>query len=408
LLYYGVMDQQKPKAAHSHHAQSNQDGFALPPIPDGDIIPPAFHHTGGDKQGWWSRFKHWVSTHRKTSITLLIVLILLLGSGGVALYFALKKPSVPGQNPVAKVQPASEPPKAKYYSPLTGREVADEGATHRSVTGIMIENSEWARPQSGLDDAGVVFEAIAEGGITRFAALYQDTAPKLIGPVRSVRPYYVDWMAAFDATIVHIGGSANALKEVRNGSYKDADQFFNPQYFWRATDRVAPHNVYTDFQKLDKLNADKGYVSSTFTGWPRKEDVPPTSPNASKINISISSAYFNVRYDFDKGCNCYDRYVGGEKQLDRESGQNAKPKVVIAMKIPTEIGFEDGYREQMTTIGNGAVYIFQDGTVTVGTWTKTGKKNQIQFKNDKGEEVKLNRGQTWISVTAPEKSVTWQ
>jgi hypothetical protein len=403
------MDQPKPKAAHSHHAPAEQDDFALPSIPDGEVIPPAFHHTDGGKQGHWQRFKQWVSNHKKLSIALAVLIVLLLTGGGVALYCALN-PKAP--KPVIKLPivsaPAPAPAKPKFYSPLTGREVADEGATHRSVTGIMIENSEWARPQSGLNDAGVVFEAIAEGGITRFAALYQDTAPKLIGPVRSVRPYYIDWMAAFDATIVHIGGSANALKEVRNGSYKDADQFFNAQYFWRTTDRFAPHNVYTDFSKLDKLNADKGYVSSNFTGWPRKEDVPPTSPNASKIDITISSDYFNVHYDFDKGCDCYDRYVGGAKQLDRESGQNAKPKVVIAMKIPTEIGFEDGYREQMTDLGNGTAYIFQDGTVTVGTWTKPDKKNQIQFKNDKGDEVKLNRGQTWISVTAPEKSVTWQ
>ncbi len=381
----------------------------MPPIPDGDVIPPGFHHTGGNKPNPWQQLKHWVSEHKKLSIVLAVLIVLILAGGGVALYYALN-PKAP--KPVIKLPivsaPAPAPAKPKFYSPLTGREVADEGATHRSVTGIMIENSEWARPQSGLNDAGVIFEAIAEGGITRFAALYQDTAPKLIGPVRSVRPYYVDWLAAFDATIVHIGGSANALKEVRNGSYKDADQFFNSQYFWRATDRDAPHNVYTDFSKMDKLNADKGYVSSNFTGWPRKEDVPPTSPNASKIDIHISSAFFNVHYDFDKGCDCYDRYVGGEKQLDRESGQNAKPKVVIAMKVPTSIGFEDGYREQMATIGSGTAYVFQDGTVTVGTWTKTGKKDQIQFKNDKGEEVKLNRGQTWISVTAPDQGVAWQ
>ena len=381
----------------------------MPPIPDGDVIPPGFHHTGGNKPNPWQRFKRWVGEHKKLSIVLAVLIVLILAGGGVALYYALN-PKAP--KPVIKLPivsaPAPAPAKPKFYSPLTGREVADEGATHRSVTGIMIENSEWARPQSGLNDAGVIFEAIAEGGITRFAALYQDTAPKLIGPVRSVRPYYVDWLAAFDATIVHIGGSANALKEVRNGSYKDADQFFNSQYFWRATDRDAPHNVYTDFSKMDKLNADKGYVSSNFTGWPRKEDVPPTSPNASKIDIHISSAFFNVHYDFDKGCDCYDRYVGGEKQLDRESGQNAKPKVVIAMKVPTSIGFEDGYREQMATIGSGTAYVFQDGTVTVGTWTKTGKKDQIQFKNDKGEEVKLNRGQTWISVTAPDQGVAWQ
>lgn len=404
------MDEPKHISASRHAQAQNSDTFALPHIPDGDIVPPAFHHTGNNKPSPWQRLKRWVAAHKKLSIVLAVLIVFVLAGGGIALYYLFnpKAPAPAIKLPLVMAPAPQEPAKPKYYSPLTGREVADEGATHRSVTGIMIENSELARPQSGLNNAGVVFEAIAEGGITRFAALYQDTAPKLIGPVRSLRPYYLDWMAAFDATIVHVGGSANALNEVRKSAYKDADEFFNGSYFWRATDRNAPHNVYTSFQNMDKLNADKGYVSSNFTGWLRKEDSPPSSPNASKIDIAISSAFYNVHYDFDKGCDCYDRYEGGAKQLDRETGQNAKPKVVIAMKVPTTIGFEDGYREQMTDLGSGTAYVFQDGTVVVGTWTKTDKKNQIQFKNDKGEEVKLNRGQTWISVTAPEQSVTWQ
>ena len=408
LLYYEVMDQPQD-SNHIARAPSHHDAN-LPSIPDEDTIPPAFHHTGPHSGSIWQRIRQWITAHKKASVSIGIVIFLLLAGGGMVLYLWLKpKPQAVANVPAsAPVTTSPAPTAPKYYSPLTGREVADEGATHRSVTGIMIENSDLARPQSGLNDAGVVFEAIAEGGITRFAALYQDTAPKLIGPVRSVRPYYLDWMAAFDATIVHVGGSANALTEVRSGAFKDADEFFNGGYFWRATDRYAPHNVYTSFQNLDKLNADKGYVSSTFTGWPRKEDSPPVTPNASSININISSADFNVHYDFDKGCNCYDRYEGGAKQLDRETGQNAKPKVVIAMKVPTTIGFEDGYREQMTTIGSGTAYVFQDGTVTVGTWNKASQKAQIQFKNDKGDDVKLNRGQTWVSVTAPDESVTWQ
>ncbi|MEO5949287.1 MAG: DUF3048 domain-containing protein, partial [Candidatus Saccharimonas sp.] len=158
-----------------------------------------------------------------------------------------------------------------YYSPLTGLEVADEAITKQAVTGIMIENSPDARPQSGLKDAGIIYEAVAEGGITRFLAIYQEAKPQLIGPVRSVRMYYVDWIAAYNASIAHIGGSAAALKEVRNGSYRDIDQFFNAPYYWRATDRYAPHNVYTSFAKLDALNAAKGYTSSSFTGFTRQD-----------------------------------------------------------------------------------------------------------------------------------------
>ena len=107
----------------------------------------------------------------------------------------------------------------------------------------MIENSPDARPQSGLKAAGVVYEAIAEGGITRFMALYQTSKPELIGPVRSLRMYYLDWFAPYSASIAHVGGSLNALTEARSGKYRDLDQFFNSQTYWRASDRYAPHNV---------------------------------------------------------------------------------------------------------------------------------------------------------------------
>lgn len=403
------MDEQKPKSSVTHHAHSRDDNFALPSIPDDENVSPYHENRGHMKQNPWQHFTHWVETHKKESIAIAAVIV--LAGGSTALYFALKPHPKPAAAAAPSVTTTTTQPQptgpTKYYSPLTGMPVNDQATTKQEVTGIMIENSDWARPQSGLKDAGVVFEAIAEGGITRFAALYQEAKPQLIGPVRSVRPYYLDWMGAFDASIVHVGGSANALNTVRSGAFKDADEFFNGDYFWRASDRNAPHNVYTNFTKLDALNAAKGYTGSNFTGFSRKDESPPTSPNASKIDIVISSADFNVHYDYDKGCNCYSRSEGGQPHKDREAGQ-ITPKVVIAMKVPTQLGFEDGYREQMTTIGSGTAYVFQDGTATVGTWTKTGQKNQIVFKNSQGQEISLNRGQTWISVTAPDQSVTWQ
>jgi hypothetical protein len=136
-----------------------------------------------------------------------------------------KKEAEPSKPNQVSTEPAAEPP--KFYSNLTGNLVESDAVSKQAVTGIMMENSPDARPQSGLKDSGVVFEAIAEGGITRFLVLYQEQKPQLIGPVRSVRMYYVDWVAGFNASVAHVGGSAAALSEVRNGNYRDIDQFFN-------------------------------------------------------------------------------------------------------------------------------------------------------------------------------------
>lgn len=295
----------------------------------------------------------------------------------------------------------------KFYSPLTGLDTSEDN-TKRPVTAIMIENGPEARPQSGLKDAGVVYEAVAEGGITRFIALYQESRPGLIGPVRSVRPYYVEWASAYDPAVAHIGGSQRALSMIRSGNYGvDMDQFFNASTYWRADDREAPHDVYTTFDKLDSLRQSKGKTSSSFTTFSRIDGKKSDAPNASSIDIDVSSGIFHVNYEYDAASNSYIRKQGGEGHVDREGGQ-IKPSVVIAIKVAMSIGMEDGYREQISTTGTGQAYVFQNGTVTEGTWHRDGEKGPLRITAADGSEVKLVRGQTWITALSSSRGVSWQ
>ena len=350
--------------------------------------------------------REWFKQHKKLTVLFIILGVIIIAAGtATGLYFLNKKDPEP-EKAVTKKDVKKEA--AHYYSPLTGNEVADEAATKQAVTGIMIENSPDARPQSGLKDSGVVFEAIAEGGITRFLVLYQEQKPQLIGPVRSVRAYYIDWVAAFNASVAHIGGSAAALKEVRNGNYRDIDQFFNASTYWRATDRYAPHNVYTSFEKIDTLNAAKGYTSSTFTGFTRKDSQAAEAPNATAIDVTISSALYNSHYAYNATTNTYDRSQAGAAHLDREAGQ-ISPRVVIVMKVNETTVMEDGWRQSIQAIGSGQVTIFQDGTVQEGTWHKADKTSQITFTDANGTDIPLARGQTWLTaVPNGSGGVVWQ
>lgn len=349
------------------------------------------------------RLRAWIRRHPQRAYLIAGILIILVALGIVALIFAqpierIASPVITGKT----VEPT------KYYSPLTGLQVADEAATKQAVTAIMIENSPSARPQSGLKQAGIVYEAVAEAGITRFLALYQQDKPALIGPVRSVRMYYVDWAAPYNATIVHVGGSAAALAEVRNGTYRDGDQFFNGAYFWRTSDRAAPHNVYTSFEKLDGLNSAKGWNESKFTGFARTDGKTSATPNATSIAINISSASYNTHYDYDAASNTYLRSIGGEESIDREHGQLA-PNVVVAMRVDMSTVMEDGYRESITTSGAGNTTIFQNGMAIDCTWRKNSRSEPLQFVDADGKEISLNRGQTWIAaVPNSSGSVTWQ
>ena len=330
---------------------------------------------------------------------------IMLATGLAVLAWMWRQPEPQLPTVYTPVQKTEAP---KYYSPLTGVALTEEALTKRHITAVMIENSPDARPQSGLKDAGIVYEAIAEGGITRFLALYQESRPGLVGPVRSVRPYYVEWGAAYDAAVAHIGGSARALQMIRSGNYGlDIDQFFNAGAYWRASDRRAPHNVYTNFDNLDQLVTSKGKASSAFTPVERKDDTKSKAPNANHINLPISSASYNIDYDYHAETNSYLRKVGGETHHDREGGQ-IQPKVVVAIQVSMTREMEDGYREQIATTGSGKAFIFQDGDVTEAVWQRPDVKSQIIFVDMAGKPLKLNRGQTWITALPSNRTPSWQ
>lgn len=342
----------------------------------------------------WAGFVDSLLHHRYLIFTPLAI-IAIAGAILLGLVISRDHPRVSSAIVINYLATIPEPEPTRYYSPLTGSEVKTEAITKNAVTAVMIENSPDARPQSGLKDAGVVFEARAEGGITRFMALYQESKPQLIGPVRSVRSVFVDWLKPFDASIAHVGGNSRALAVVRDGTYRDIDQFFNAAYYWRATDRYAPHNVYTSFAKLDDLNLSKGYTTSKPASFARVDGEPATSPNAKNISITISSALYNSSYSYDSKTNTYKRSQGGEAHLDREKGQIA-PSVIVALKVNEQTVLEDGYREKIDVIGSGSGYIFQNGTVTAITWKKSSRDGQISFTDKDKKDVALVRGQTWI------------
>lgn len=345
------------------------------------------------------------SKKKKILITLIVLLVLGV-SGFVGWWFGFKDSGQPkavtNQNQkeeAEKVEPVSD----LVASPLSGVLVSAADAS-RPVTGIMIENSGEARPQSGLKEADVVFEAIAEGGITRFLALYQAQQPDYIGPVRSARPYYVEWAAAFDASYAHAGGSPDGIARISQLGVKDINAFaYGTSVFYRTDDRSSPHNLYSTFVGLDKVNTDKGFTTSTFTPWSRKDEVPQTAL-ANKVDVIISSSFYNVHYDYDATTNTYLRTLGGAKHLDEKSGKQLAPNNVLVMVMNNHIS---GQYNVYTTTGSGAFVAFQDGVASEGTWSRAGAKDQYVFKDKYGFDFLFNRGQTWVSIVDNRNDISY-
>ncbi len=341
-------------------------------------------------------FMDWHWRHgRKTTAVIVAAVVLVVGGGVAAAY--VNQPKTQGGVVISKRGAYTPPP--KYYSKLTGLQYPDDSVNQRPVTGVMIENSTDARPQSGMNQAGVVFEAIAEGGITRFLTLYQDSQPDYLGPVRSVRPYYIQWCMSFDCSIAHVGGSPEALQSLKQWGGKDLDQFANAGAYYRISSRYAPHNMYTSMAALNTLETQKGFGASNYTGFTRKDD-PKQKPvaNASSIDFALSGVYFNAHFDYDAVSNSYKRSQAGAPHMvvDKAGAQvQLQPKVVVALFMQYSL---NGKYSVYNVIGSGQAIVFQDGVATAATWTKTDLKTPLTLTGADGKPLALNRGQTWLTA----------
>ena len=348
---------------------------------------------------------------KKQKISLIIgIIFLILVIVFSFLFFFRKSESAPVKNPAPKSQKTEPKKKAKpekFYSKLSGVEVSEKSLENAPVFGVMIENSIPARPQSGLSQAEVVFEAIAEGGITRFLALYQQNKPELLGPVRSVRGYYIDWASGFNASIAHVGGPGDALARMRDGKHKDMDEFLNAQTFWRSKNRYAPHNVYTNFTNLSTLSFSKGWNSSNFEGFSRKEDSPAKEKNATQIQVNISGFSYNSTYVYQENCNCYLRSQAGVTHTDA-NGTQISTKTLIVLKMENKLA-ADRYHNTYRNIGSGEAIVFQDGVAQEVKWVKSSEGSPLILQNNDGSNFKINRGQSWIvAVGNSTGSIGWQ
>lgn len=340
---------------------------------------------------------------KKQKIIALVVAAVLIVVSGVSVLIINSHNNVP---PLTYTKAVPKPKPKPIYSPLTGLPVTKRQA-EMPVTGVMIENSLPARPQSGLSQAGVVYEAIAEAGITRFLALFQGENPSNIGPIRSARPYFIRWDLGYDASYAHVGGSPEALSDIKEWGVKDLDQYYAGDYYHRVNSRWAPHNMYTNLQKLHQLEKARGtYEPSDFTGFERKKDEPAKKPTAATIAMAISSSAYDVKYKYLSKSNSYERSEGGILHVDANTNKAIAPKVVVALIIPYSLE-SDGYHSNYKNIGSGPAYIFQDGQVIQGKWGKADLKAPLKLTDESGASIPLNRGQTWLTALANSSELTY-
>ena len=303
--------------------------------------------------------------------------------------------------------PTPMPTPTPVPAPLTGRLVPPAVAARHPIA-VMIDDLGSARPQSGLASASVVWQAPAEGGIPRYMAIFQETVPKEVGPVRSARYYYIAWAAEWRAAYIHSGGSPQALATLRAKGrgqlVYNGDEYRYSGTFSRVRTRPAPHNVYTTGAKLRSLAKRIGAKDQAYkTVWKFATDATLESrPYGGVINVRYP--YNTITYNYDRTTNTYLRSVTGEKkQTDAADGTRIAPKNVVVMRMsfgPLNDGHAGAPRLEARVVGSGAAWISTNGRTIKGTWKKTALTKPTKFYDGNGKEVTLTVGQTFVQVVA--------
>lgn len=283
-------------------------------------------------------------------------------------------------------------------------------------TAVMIENLSIVRPQSGLGSASIVYETLAEGGIPRFLAIFAKDTMKKVGPVRSARPYYVDWAKEYQGPVFHAGGSRDALNEFGRRTVRSVDALVNrtAKYFYRAGRVETTHNLFTDAKQIKRYRSDARISAkkANFRAWKFKDD-PKLSkrPNETKtltVDFKSGLAYI-VRYRYDRRSNSWLRWNGTQPHRDADlKNAQIKAKNVIVQLVKKERVLDAKKRISLEITGRGKGWLLQDGTLRQITWKKTGLDGRTVYFEKNGKEVTLTRGSTWIEVVPENRTVGWK
>ncbi len=328
--------------------------------------------------------------------------------------------------------------KADQACPLNGKlytSVEKQAWEKKRPLAVMIENHPDSRPQSGLSDADIVFEALAEGGVTRFMALFYCGVQKFdttLAPVRSARSYFVDWASGFNFPLyVHVGGAnlpgpADALGQINEYGWaqeNDLNQFsIGYPTFVRNSNRLGrdvatEHTMETTTELLWEEGVERDWTNMSparkigkksyqaedwqagYTPWTFQKSAPADG-TVTSISYEFWDGFsqYGVSWKYDAASKQYQRSMAGEAHKDLNDGQQIMASTVIVL-FTQEKGPVDELKHMLyTTTGTGKAVVFQNGEAISARWSKKDRESQLVFTDNKGGDLELAPGLIWISV----------
>lgn len=306
------------------------------------------------------------------------------GPSGAAAVPALA-PVAAGHDPGPSPSPATAPPPRRETP----------AAPPPGTLAVMIDNHPDARPQQGLEQADIVFEAMAEGGITRFLALYSSRGAHRVGPVRSVRPYFAALARGYDAPLAHAGGSEEALRAMEAWRVADLDEIHRAgEAYWRSSGRRAPHNLYTSTDLLARAARRRGFPPRPLEPL-RSGPLPPGGTPAAGVTLRYSQGRYPYETGYRWNGQAYEKFVNGVPFAGAK-GTLQVPSLAVLIAPTRATGDQQGHME-IGIPGQGTALYFRAGQVFEGRWRKASAAAPLELLYQ-GEAMPLAPGPLWVQI----------
>jgi hypothetical protein len=300
-------------------------------------------------------------------------------------------------------------PPAPAIWPLTGEKAKNPKETLRRPVSVKIENSPASRPQTGLNDADIVYESIAEGGITRFNAIFHSNLPETVGPVRSARLSDVSIVPQYDALFYFSGSSTSVRRAVNGANLPNLSEDAGvSRPFFRSSSRSAPHNLYLRFQQAREEAERRGM---RVTWKPKPLTFSPSTDSTiaiSSVSIPISQAN-TTSWKYDKASKTYLKGVNGVSHLD-SSGEQLRARNMVVLWVDYLGASRDKLGSttyDIKLVGSGRASLFRDGVRVDGTWEASADGPPVLRAED-GTLIKFAPGNTWFEAVPQSVNITMQ
>lgn len=322
-------------------------------------------------------------------ITAIILAVILIVSG---IFGLIKTDQKQTEESISEINQRN----TELRHPLNGRIISETEQDFFPIS-VMIDNAYDLPYSAGLDQASVVYEALAEANITRLLVVFDsELSASKIGPVRSARNYFMDWAQEYSGAYFHVGGSPQALGVIADYDFENIDQIGAGEvYFWRDENLIAPHNVFTSANNISRLKEWKNIepVSKEFISWNFVDPQDTKSDEIFNFFVNFSSDNYQVEWKYNHTLNAYQRWRNQNKQVS-DNGEQLQAENVVIQVVSS--GLIDAERRSMETAAGGEVLVYNRFGKTTGTWQKI--NGRTQFFTLEGQEIALVPGQTWVEI----------